>query len=55
MGNSERFCLGTLIGHMSTHGTCSAEVPGIANHHIKGKYMYVHSEEFKSSNQLERI
>jgi hypothetical protein len=36
-------------------GTCGADVPGIAKHHIKGKYMYVHSEEFKSSNQLKKI
>jgi hypothetical protein len=35
-------------------GTCGADVPGIAHHHIKGKYMYEHSEEFKSANHAAR-
>jgi hypothetical protein len=35
--------------------TYGADVPGIAKDHIKGKYKYLHSEEYKSSNQVERI
>jgi hypothetical protein len=55
MRNSERvdFVEEPLIGQMSS-GTCSADFPGIAKHHIKGKYVYVHSEEFKSSNHAAR-
>jgi hypothetical protein len=35
-------------------GTCSADVPGIAKDYIEGKYMYVHSYEFKSLEQAQK-